>query len=116
MAKDRRSEGLEAEHGSTALPLRAKELLRILLRYRGKNAYCWPSQDLLAAEMEISVRRVKHWIAFLVDVGCVKVEKTGRVNNYFIVSEQGTKTAPQRGRKQPLRGDDFVPYATCSVR
>jgi predicted transcriptional regulator len=56
----------------------------ILLRFRGKNEKCWPSQTILAAELGVKLRCVQNLIRALAEAGEIEVERTGRNNNYWI--------------------------------
>ena len=80
--------------GPRNLPLRAEALLKILVRYRGKNSHCWPSQELLATELGIKLRQVKYWLAYLDGAGMIEIERTGRRNNYWIPPRPDPETGP----------------------
>lgn len=70
---DVQAECLDAETVKpTKLPLRAEALLRLLIDKRGRNESCWPSEGLLAREMQCSVRTVRRLLAELREAGLIE--------------------------------------------
>lgn len=56
------------------LPHAGKLLYMILSSMAGQDGYCWPSNETLAAELELSKRRVQELLSKLQDLGYIRVE------------------------------------------
>lgn len=55
------------------LPHAGKLLYLVLSSMAGKNGYCWPANETLAAELNISRRRVRELLAMLQELGYIRV-------------------------------------------
>src|ERR1043166_6977867 len=89
------------------LPLRARELLKLLRGRQGKNNCCWPSQELIAHDLGIGVRQVQKWVAVLVEAGMLEVERTNMrsVNRYFVPPREASVHAHYDTNKSAPQGD-----------
>lgn len=55
------------------LPAAAKLLYLALSSMAHRNGYCWPSNETLAAEMDLSKRRVRELLSMLQEKGYIRV-------------------------------------------
>lgn len=71
------------------LPHAGKLLYLVLSSMAGKNGYCWPANETLAAELDLSKRRVRELLAMLQERGYIRVhvrrtEGTNEVERRYI--------------------------------
>ena len=74
------------------LPHAGKLLYLVLSSMAHKNGYCWPSNETLAAEMDLSKRRVQQMLGQLQDRGYIRVsvqraEGTNEVERRYYFSK-----------------------------
>lgn len=86
----------------------AKLLYLVLSSMAQSNGYCWPSNETLAAEMDLSKRRVRELLAQLQERGCIRVEvrrseESNEVERRYIYCGVfvGKKTPPPSGEISP---------------
>jgi hypothetical protein len=95
---------------------RAKVLFGLLLHYSGQNQACWPSQEQLATDLQVSERAIRALLRELEQASLLKSNQRGRgmSNVYELVFPDRKKTSGQNrmtGRKLPPR-----PEADCRSR
>jgi hypothetical protein len=56
--------------------------LSLLFHVNRKDGYCYPSQELLAAELGVDVRTIRNAVARLKETRWIAVERTNRTNHY----------------------------------
>ena len=85
-----------------------KLLYLVLSSMAHKNGYCWPSNETLAAELNLSKRRVRELLAMLQKRGYIRVhvrrtEETSEVERRFIYCGMfpDRETAPPSGEDLP---------------
>ena len=90
------------------LPHAGKLLYLVLSSMAHKNGYCWPSNETLAAELNLSKRRVRELLAMLQERGYIRVhvrrtEETSEVERRFIYCGMfpDRETAPPSGEDLP---------------
>ena len=59
------------------LPHAGKLLYLVLSSMAGKHGYCWPANETLAAELDLSKRRVRELLAMLQERGFADRRKAG---------------------------------------
>lgn len=80
-----------AKDGKTVTPNKMKGLLMLLNSHMGENSECWPSQDLLAKKMSVSVKTVQRAAEALQNLSLLIVQSKNRPgrqnvqNHYRIV-------------------------------
>ena len=70
---------------SSVISLEARFLLVLLMTYKGKNAYCWPSQGELGRRLNRSRSTVRKYLMILKTKGHLRIERRGigRSLSYF---------------------------------
>ena len=71
------------------IPHAGKLLYLVLSSMAGRNGYCWPANETLAAELDLSKRRVRELLAMLQERGYIRVhvrrtEETNEVERRYI--------------------------------
>ncbi len=89
------------------LPHAGKLLYLVLSSMAHKNGYCWPANETLAAELDLSKRRVRELLAMLQERGYIRVhvrrtEETNEVERRYIYCGM----FPDR-ETQPPSGEDL---------
>lgn len=69
---------IDQKTGSAA----GKVVLLCLANYADEEGKCWPSQETIAAETELSERSVREWLQKLEEVGLLSREKRRRDDGY----------------------------------
>ena len=104
------------------LPHAGKLLYLVLSSMAHKNGYCWPSNETLAAELNLSKRRVRELLAMLQERGYIRVhvrrtEETSEVERRFIYCGRfpDRETAPPSGEDLPdPPAEDCLPSGEIS--
>lgn len=104
--------------GPSQLSIGARYLHCLLLKYCGKDDYCYPSQITLAKDMDISDRQIRNLLKELIQYGLVFKERRGwnRSNTYKVAKAfilDRTKDSFHLGSLFPLhQGDEVPPKST----
>ena len=99
------------------LPHAGKLLYLVLSSMAHKNGYCWPANETLAAELDLSKRRVRELLAMLQERGYIRVhvrrtEETNEVERRYIYCGMfpDRETPPPSGEDLPdPPAEDFLP-------
>jgi len=111
------------------LSIPARYLYCVLVRYTGKNEWCYPSQKTLAKDLGCSDRHIRDLIKELENQGLVLKKRKGynRANNYKVAksltsdgksgsSSDKVVTSPQLGSTFPLhQGTTTPPNSTYLI-
>ncbi|MBU4210638.1 helix-turn-helix domain-containing protein [Patescibacteria group bacterium] len=108
--------------GQSQLPVPARFLYCVLLKYCGKDEYCFPSQITLGKILGYTDKHIRTLLNELIGAGLVSRKRSGwnRSNTYHVqklldtdrklisVPSQ-TSSPPQSGKKVPIHNETVVP-------
>ena len=104
---------------SSPLSVPARYLMCVLLRYMMQKDFCFPSQKLLANDLNYSARYIRTLLKELVTHGYIRKVRTGfnKSNTYILGSKlEGNYTSPDRGRVSPVHKGSKVPTNNTNER
>ncbi len=90
-----------------------------LMRYAGKNGYCYPKVETLAMALGVSDRQAKRYVKELGDARLVSVKRRGhgQPNEYrFLAHPWMGEVQEDDDNTEPSRGDGHVPTARPAPR
>ena len=104
------NEVLEANQLSTS----ARLILCILLKYCGNDDYCFPSQERLSKDINLSPRHIRKLINELVNAGLVAKKRKGfnKPNTYRVTKDflqYRISNTPHLGTEIPIHQGNVVP-------